>query len=92
MIFLVPLFGAALGGLYGAVFGKLGDIGIKENFKREVADLIQPGTSAILFVVRKMTADKVLDELAPFGGTVLRTSLDREAEEHLQEALAGAAH
>jgi uncharacterized membrane protein len=92
LIFLVPLFGAALGGLYGAVFGKLGDLGIKESFKREVADLVQPGTSAILFVVRKMTPDKVLEELAPYGGKVLRTSLDHEAEEHLQEALAGAAH
>jgi uncharacterized membrane protein len=92
LIFLVPLFGAALGGLYGAVFGKLGDMGIRESFKRQVADLVQPGTSAILFVVRKMTPDKVLEELAPFGGTVLRTSLDHEAEEHMQEALAGATH
>jgi uncharacterized membrane protein len=92
LIFLVPLFGAALGGLYGAVFGKLGDMGIKESFKRQVADLVQPGTSAILFVVRKMTPDKVLEEVAPFGGTVLRTSLDHDAEEHMQEALAGATH
>jgi uncharacterized membrane protein len=93
MIFLVPLFGAALGGLYGAVFGFLGDLGIKKQFKEQVADLLQPGTSAIMFVVRKMTPDKVLEELAPYGGTVLRTSLDHEAEEHLQEALlTGAAH
>lgn len=93
LIFLVPLFGAALGGLYGAVFGKLGDLGLKENFKRQVGDLIQPGTSAIMFVARKMTADKVIEELAPYGGTVLRSSLDHEAEEHLQEALmAGVRH
>lgn len=93
LIFLVPLFGAALGGLSGAVFGKLGDLGLKENFKRQVGELLQPGTSAIMFVARKMTPDKVLEELAPYGGSVLRSSLDHEADEHLQEALmAGAAH
>jgi uncharacterized membrane protein len=93
LIFLVPLFGAALGGLYGAVFGKLGDLGLKENFKRQVGELVQPDTSAIMFVARKMTADKVIEELAPYGGKVLRSSLDHDAEEHLQEALmAGVAH
>jgi uncharacterized membrane protein len=46
-----------------------------------------------LFVVRKTTPDKVPEELAPYGGTVLRTSLDREAEDHLREALlTGASH
>ncbi|HEY2643034.1 MAG TPA: DUF1269 domain-containing protein [Galbitalea sp.] len=93
LIFLVPIAGAALGGLYGAVLGKLGDLGLKDNFKRHVGDLIQPGTSAIMFVARKMTPDKVLEELAPYGGTVLRSSLDHDAEQHLQDALmAGAAH
>ena len=87
LIFLVPLFGAALGGLYGAAFGKLGDLGLQANFKRQVGELLEPGTSAIMFVARKMTPDKVLEELAPYGGTVLRSSLDHEAEEHLQEAL-----
>jgi uncharacterized membrane protein len=87
LIFLVPLFGAALGGLYGAVFGKLGDLGLKDSFKKQVGDLVQPGTSAVLFVERKMTADKVLAELAPYGGTVLRSSLDEDAEKHLNEAL-----
>jgi uncharacterized membrane protein len=46
-----------------------------------------------MFVARKMTADKVIEELAPYGGKVLRSSLDHDAEEHLQEALmAGVAH
>lgn len=92
LIFLVPLFGAAVGSIYGAVLGKLGDMGLKQTFKEQVADLVQPGTSAIMFVVRKMTSDKVLEELAPYGGTVLRSSLDRPAERNLEDALAGATH
>jgi uncharacterized membrane protein len=54
-----------------------------------VRDLVKPGTSAILMVVRKVTTDKVLDALKPYGGTVLKTSLTREDETRLQEALQG---
>ena len=46
--------------------------------------------SALLFVlVRSATADKVLPELQPFEGTVLRTSLSNEQEARLQQALQG---
>jgi uncharacterized membrane protein len=38
-------------------------------------------------LVRKVTADKVLQEMAQFGGTVLRTSLTAEQERKLQGAL-----
>jgi uncharacterized membrane protein len=89
MIFMVPLAGALIGGAYGALLGLFADLGIKKRFKDEVADLVQPGTSAIMFIVRKMTVDKVLEQLAPYGGTVLRTSLDHDAERRLQEALEG---
>ncbi|MGZ4316814.1 MAG: DUF1269 domain-containing protein [Gaiellaceae bacterium] len=87
LIFLLPLAGALVGGVYGTLFGLIGELGIKNKFKKQVDDLVQPGTSALLFIVRKMTPDKVLEQLAPYGGTVLRTSLDYEAEEKLREAL-----
>jgi uncharacterized membrane protein len=54
-----------------------------------VQDLVQPGTSAILVVVRKTTPDKFLEALRPFGGTVQRTSLTRDAEQQLMRALHG---
>jgi uncharacterized membrane protein len=38
-------------------------------------------------VVRRATLDKVLPELRPFGGTILRTSLSHEQEERLKKAL-----
>ena len=37
--------------------------------------------------IRKVTADKVLPEMAHFGGKVLRTNLTTEQEAKLQEAL-----
>jgi uncharacterized membrane protein len=39
---------------------------------------VQPGTSAILVILRKVTPDKFEEALRPYGGTVLRTSLSRE--------------
>ena len=40
-------------------------------------------------LIRKVTADKVLDRLKGEGGTVMQTSLDHTKEAALQEALAG---
>jgi uncharacterized membrane protein len=50
---------------------------------------VQPGTSAIFVVIRKVTRDKFLAGLWPYGGTVLRTSLTHEAEQELMKALHG---
>jgi uncharacterized membrane protein len=45
-------------------------------------------TEAALFVlVRKVTADKVLERLKGEGGTVMKTSLDHTKETALQAAL-----
>jgi uncharacterized membrane protein len=91
MIFLCPLFPltAAVGGLMGAALGAAGDLGIKDDFKQRVQDLVQPGTSAIMMIARKVTADKFLEALRPYGGTVLQTSLTHEAEQQLMKALHG---
>ena len=53
------------------------------------AAAIQPGTAALFVLVRKVTADKVLEGLKGEGGTVLKTSLDHTKEAALQAALAG---
>ncbi|MFN7339122.1 MAG: DUF1269 domain-containing protein, partial [bacterium] len=38
-------------------------------------------------LVQKVTPDKVLDEVAPYGGKVLRTSLTKTDEAELQKIL-----
>jgi uncharacterized membrane protein len=89
LIFLMPLAGAAIGAASGAIGGKLTDIGINDKWMKEVAAAIQPGTAALFLLIRKVTADKVLDRLKGEGGTVMQTSLDHTKEVALQEALAG---
>ena len=88
LIFLMPLAGAALGAASGTLSGYLTDIGINDKWMKETAAAVQPGTAALFVLVRKVTADKVLDRLKGEGGTVLKTSLDHTKEAALQAALA----
>ena len=62
---------------------------IDDKWMRKTAAAVQPGTAALFALVRKFTADKVLDGLRGDGGTVLKTSLDHTREAALQVALAG---
>jgi len=87
LIFFVPLFGLAIGAASGALAGKLTDLGIDDKFMKEVGEQIQPGTAAIFLLVQSSTADKVLPEMAQYGGTVVKTSLSTEQENQLKEAL-----
>src|SRR5688572_18893376 len=79
LLFLNPLAGlltgAAFGAGAGALSGALSDYGIDDEFIRSLGSTIQPGSSALFVLVRRVTADKVLPELSQFEGTVLRTSL-----------------
>jgi len=87
MIFLNPLLGLAVGATAGAVSGSLTDIGINDDFMKNLAATLTPGSSALFVLVRKMTPDKVLKELEGSGGTIIQTSLSDDDEEKLQAAL-----
>jgi uncharacterized membrane protein len=89
LIFLMPVVGAAVGAASGALGGKLSDFGIDDNFIKEVSAAISPGSAALFLLVKKMTTDKVLEDLKGVGGTVLRTSFDKTKEEAIRAALAG---
>jgi len=93
LLFLNPLAGllagAAFGAGAGALSGALVDYGIDDAFIRSLGATIEPGSSALFVLVRRATPDRVLPELRPFGGRVLRTSLSNEQEERLRQALQG---
>ena len=86
-IFFNPLLGWAVGAIAGGISGALSDIGIDDNFIREVGSTIEPDTSAIFVLVRRATPDKVLEDLSRFKGKVLKTSLSNEDEAKLQAVL-----
>jgi uncharacterized membrane protein len=74
----------------GALMGKVAKVGIDKQFEQQVKDMVQPGTSALFLVVEHATPDKALEAMAPFGGTVLKSSLSKDAEKQLLVALHGA--
>jgi uncharacterized membrane protein len=89
LLFFMPWLGLAMGAITGALAGKFSDIGIDDRFIKEVGEAIKPGTSALFLMVREVKGDRVLEELGSKPGiTVVRTSLSREAEDKLREALA----
>lgn len=90
LMFLNPLLGLAIGAAAGAASGALNDVGIDDNFMKELAATLNPGSSVLFVLVRKATPDKVLEEITGSGGKVLKTSLSHEDEEKLQAALSAA--
>ncbi|MFO1106730.1 MAG: DUF1269 domain-containing protein [Amaricoccus sp.] len=90
ILFMNPLLGVAIGAGSGALAGALTDVGINDRFMKDLAAQdIQPGEAVLFVLVKKVTGDKVLEQLRGVGGTVLQTSLDHTREERLREALAG---
>ena len=87
LLFLNPLLGFVVGSASGAVSGALSDVGINNDFMKQLAANINEGNSVLFVLVRKATPDKVLIELQGAGGKIIQTSLTHEKEEKLQEAL-----
>ena len=89
LLFFIPVFGIAIGAGLGALMGKITKSGIDKSFQEQVRGMLQPGTSALFLMVEKVTPDKAVEGLRKYGGTVLKTSLSREGESELQDALHG---
>jgi len=88
LLFLNPLFGFAIGAAAGAISGALRDVGIDDNFMKNLAQTLKPGSAALCVLVHHMTPDKVVEDIQKFGGSVIKTNLSHEQEDKLRAALA----
>ncbi|GAA2246129.1 DUF1269 domain-containing protein [Herbiconiux moechotypicola] len=83
ILFFVPFFGLVFGGLLGALFAGIDKTGLNSEFRSQVKDAVSAGKSAVVVYATKLTEDKFAQALAPFGGTVIKTSLSDEDEKTL---------
>jgi len=90
LIFFMPFLGAAIGGATGAAVGSAQDFGVDDDFMRRVAENLTPGAAALFALVQDAVPEKVIPQIAPFGGQLIQTSLSAEAEAHLREAVLAA--
>jgi uncharacterized membrane protein len=91
ILFMNPLLGfvagAAMGASAGALSAALTDYGINDDFMKSLGKNLEPGTSALFMLLRRVNLDKVLPELKPFGGEIIKTSLTNDQEQRLKKAL-----
>lgn len=87
LLFLAPLLGMLVGAAAGGASGALVDLGVNDDFVRRLGEKLPNDGAALIVLVRKVTADKVLPQISEFGGEVIQTSLDDEAEARLREVL-----
>lgn len=90
-LLLHPVIGAALGTLTGAAAGprfSLSHVGIDDEFVKQLACAVLPGTWALVVVLRHPKIQEMIETLKKLGGTVLVSSLSKRGEERLRAALA----
>jgi uncharacterized membrane protein len=82
-----PLGAIVLGILGGGLIGASTDIGISKKFIKEVTESLEPGTSAIFFVVRDGNPNAIVGVLRPYKGEIYQDTLTSEDEETLRRIL-----
>lgn len=88
LLFFVPLLGAAVGATAGALGGSLGDVGIDDNFIRDVRSQVTPGTSALFLLSAEAVLDKVRQAFPETQAQLIRTNLSADEEAKLRDVFA----
>jgi uncharacterized membrane protein len=89
LLFFIPFLGAAIGAGMGALTGSMADVGISDDFIKQVREKVVPGTSALFALTSGATApDRVIDELRQYDFEIISTNLPEEQEKQLRNAFA----
>jgi uncharacterized membrane protein len=82
------LAGAALGTAAGLGASKVIDLGLPDNFLREVGEGLAPGSSAIVAIVTFENVDQAMQVLDQYsGGKILQSPLSADVARKLSDAV-----
>jgi uncharacterized membrane protein len=85
------------GGVTGAVIGAddadtwKTTYGISDDFVKQVGGMVQPGQSAVFVLARTSDPVAVAERFRGYGGTVLRTTLSKQAATKFEQVMTPAA-
>lgn len=88
LIFFVPVLGLAIGAGMGALAGSMANVGISDDFIKQVRSEITPGTSALFAYTSGAVMDKVEAALKPLQPRLLTSNLSTDQEQRLRETFA----
>ena len=83
------LGGTALGAGLGAADAASwkDEFGIPDDFVQRVGAMVQPGDSAIFAILRVADPELVSERFRGYGGTILRTTLNKDQEQKVEKVL-----
>jgi len=87
VLFLAPLFGMAVGAASGAMAGKMADVGVNDDFVKNLRARLQSAGAALIVLGTADARDKLIERVKTYGGDVIQTSLDTDEEERQRAAL-----
>jgi uncharacterized membrane protein len=90
LIFFIPLIGLAVGAAAGALAGSLTDVGINDDFIKQVRQEVTPGTSALFVMTGNAVVDKVREAFAGQHPSLIFTNLTDDQDRALRDAFAEA--
>jgi uncharacterized membrane protein len=86
LIFFMPLLGTLLGAAVGAITGSMMDVGISDDFIKQVREKVTPGTSALFLLTSGAVPDRIADAVKEKGlrFEVIATNLSKDQEDKLK--------
>ena len=84
---MFPVVGTVIGAAAGALVGRSLDNGLDKKFVNDVKESLNPGSSAILFIVNHENIGILISALEPYKGKIYQSSFDSDAEEEVRKAL-----
>lgn len=87
ILFFIPVIGAGVGAAAGAIWGKMEDVGVDDDFIKNVKEQVTEGTSALFLLTSGAVADRIRQRFVGTKLELIESNLSAEDEAMLRERL-----